>query len=54
MGKEPEKEQLCPACGCHIGVDAYKRKPLFIAAVPALKAANASVAAVRKPSRQHH
>ena len=25
MEKEQEKEQLCPVCGCHIGVDAYEK-----------------------------
>ena len=23
---EKEQEQICPACGCHIGVDAYEKE----------------------------
>lgn len=26
---EKEKEQLCPTCGCHIGVNAYKKKEVL-------------------------
>jgi len=29
MGKEPEKEQLCAACGCHIGADAYQKNEVL-------------------------
>ena len=26
MEKEPKKEQLCPVCGCHLGVDPYEKE----------------------------
>jgi hypothetical protein len=29
MEKTVEKEQLCPACGCHIGVDAVKKNEVL-------------------------
>ena len=29
MEKELEKEQLCPACGCHIGGDSYQKNEVL-------------------------
>ena len=29
MEKVQEKEQICPACGCHIGTDAYEKENVF-------------------------
>lgn len=34
MEKEQEKEQLCPACGCHIGVDAYEKDEVLYCCQP--------------------
>ena len=48
MQKAQEKEQLCPACGCHIGTDAYEKENVFTAATPVLPAVNVSVVAVKK------